>query len=55
MMTLSTGQRIEVVGRNPSREWYQIIVPGSPSERGWVSQDLLALEGDINTVPEVRE
>lgn len=52
---LQQGQRVEVVGRSPDRAWYQVVLPDNARERGWVSQDLLEVTGDINTVPEVRE
>jgi hypothetical protein len=55
VMNLQQGQRVEVVGRSPDRLWLQIVLPTNARERGWVSQEFLAVEGDINTLPEVRE
>jgi hypothetical protein len=55
IMNLQQGQRVEVVGRSVDRQWYQIVVPGNANERGWVSPEFLAVEGDVNTLPEVRE
>ena len=55
IMNLRQGQRVEIVGRNPDRQWYQIVLPDNPREFGWVSQEYLAVEGDVNTLPEVRE
>lgn len=52
---LRQGQQVEVVGRSPDRLWLQIVLPNNTRERGWVSQEFLAVEGDINTLPEVRE
>jgi hypothetical protein len=54
-MNLSQGQRVEVVGRSPDRQWFQIVLPTNARERGWVSQEFLGVEGDVNTLPEVRE
>ena len=55
IMNLQQGQRVEVVGRSVDRQWFQIVLPENPRERGWVSQELLAVEGDVNTLLEVRE
>ena len=55
IMNLQQGQRVEVVGRSVDRQWFQIVLPENPRERGWVSQEFLAVEGDVNIVPEVRE
>jgi|GEM_PF-2502514 len=55
IMNLQQGQRVEVVGRSPDRQWVQIVLPESARDRGWVSLDLLAVEGDLNALPEVRE
>lgn len=55
VMNLSQGQRVEVVGRSTDRQWFQIVLPTNARERGWVSQEFLAVEGDVNTLPEVRE
>jgi uncharacterized protein YgiM (DUF1202 family) len=55
VMNLSQGQRVEVVGRSLDRQWFQIVLPTNARERGWVSQEFLAVEGDVNTLPEVRE
>lgn len=55
MQNLQQGQRIEVVGRSPDRQWFQIVLPDNARERGWVSQEFLTIEGDVNSVPEVRE
>jgi hypothetical protein len=55
VMNLSQGQRVEVVGRSPDRQWFQVVLPTNARERGWVSQEFLAVEGDVNTLPEVRE
>jgi uncharacterized protein YgiM (DUF1202 family) len=54
-MNLTQGQRVEVVGRSPDRQWFQIVRPDNPSERAWVSAEFLAVEGDVNSLPEVRE
>jgi hypothetical protein len=55
VQNLQRGQRVEVVGRSADRLWLRIVLPTNASERGWVSADLLAVEGDVNSVPEVRE
>lgn len=55
VMNLQQGQRVEVVGRSPDRQWLQIVLPTNARERGWVSQEFLAVDGDLNTLPEVRE
>ncbi|MGE0539982.1 MAG: SH3 domain-containing protein [Dehalococcoidia bacterium] len=55
VMNLTQGQRVEVVGRSPDRQWFQIVLPTNARERGWVSQEFLAVDGDVNTLPEVRE
>jgi hypothetical protein len=55
IMNLTQGQRVEVVGRSPDRQWYQIIRPDNASERAWVSAEFLAVEGDVNSLPEVRQ
>jgi hypothetical protein len=55
LTNLQPGQRVEVVGRSPDRQWYQIVLPDNARERGWVSQEFLAVEGDVNTLPEVSQ
>ena len=55
IMNLQRGQQVDVVGRSVDRQWLQIVVPERPTERGWVSQELLAVEGDVNSLPDVRE
>lgn len=55
IMNLQQGQRVEVVGRNADRQWLKIVLPENARERGWVSADLLGVEGDIGTLPEERE
>jgi uncharacterized protein YgiM (DUF1202 family) len=55
VMNLQQGQRVEVVGRSPDRQWFQIVLPTNARERGWVSQEFLTVDGDVNTLPEVRE
>ena len=55
MTNLSRGQRVEVDGRSGDRQWYRIVLPDNPRERGWVSQEFLQIEGDVNTLPELRE
>jgi uncharacterized protein YgiM (DUF1202 family) len=55
VMNLTQGQRVEVVGRSPDRQWYQVVRPDNASERAWVSAEFLAVEGDINSLPEVRQ
>jgi hypothetical protein len=55
IMNLPQGQTVEVVGRSPDRLWLQIVLPSNARERGWVSQEFLTVDGDLNTLPEVRE
>jgi hypothetical protein len=55
IMNLTQGQRVDVVGRSPDRQWYQIVRPDNASQRAWVSAEFLAVEGDINSLSEVRE
>src|SRR5215216_3467594 len=55
VMTLQQGQKIDVVGRSQDRQWYQIVRPDNANERAWVSIDFLTLEGDANTLPEVKQ
>jgi len=55
IMNLQQGQRVEVVGRSSDRQWFQVVLPDNARERGWVSQEFLAVEGDSNTLPEVKE
>ena len=55
IMNLTQGQRVDVVGRSPDRQWYQIVRPDNTNERAWVSAEFLSVEGDFNSLPEVRE
>lgn len=52
---LQPDQRVEVVGRSVDRLWFQIVLPTVATERGWVSAEFLTVQGDINTLREVRE
>ncbi|MGH2584567.1 MAG: SH3 domain-containing protein, partial [Dehalococcoidia bacterium] len=55
IMNLQQGQQVDVIARSVDRQWFQIVLPNNARERGWVSQEFLTVEGDVNTLPEVRE
>jgi uncharacterized protein YgiM (DUF1202 family) len=55
VMNLTQGQRVEVVGRSADRQWFQVVRPDNANERAWVSSEFLAVEGDVNSLPEVRD
>jgi uncharacterized protein YgiM (DUF1202 family) len=55
VMNLQQGQQVDVIARSVDRQWFQIVLPNNARERGWVSQEFLTVEGDVNTLPEVRE
>ena len=46
------GDKVEVVWRNPSASWLAVQRPGS-TKRCWISEIVLAVEGDVMTLPVV--
>jgi hypothetical protein len=54
VMNLRQGQKVDVVGRSADNQWLQILNPDRPSEKLWVSADMLDVTGDPRTLPEAR-
>lgn len=52
---LKQGDKVDIVGRSPDRQWFQIILPDQTRDRGWVAQEFLQPESDTFALPEVRE
>lgn len=52
---LKQGDKVDIVGRSPDRQWFQIILPDQSRDRGWVAQEFLQPDGDTANLPEVRE
>jgi hypothetical protein len=48
---LNKGDNIQVVGRNASNDWVQIILPKDSNGRGWISASLVNLSAPIDTLP----
>lgn len=48
---LNKGDKVQVVGRSPSNDWVQIIMPKDPNARGWISVSLVDLSAPIDTLP----
>jgi hypothetical protein len=48
---LNKGDNIQVVGRNASNDWVQIILPKDPNARGWIAATLVNLSAPIDTLP----
>lgn len=46
------GTVLEVDGVNPGRTWWRVVIP-STGGNCWISGSLLALSGDLNSVPEL--
>ncbi len=54
VMQLRPQQRVDAVGRSVDNQWLQILNPDNPTQRLWVSADMLDVTGDTRTLPEVR-
>jgi hypothetical protein len=48
---LNRGDTVQVVGRNATNDWLQIILPRDPNARGWISAAYADLSAPIQTVP----
>jgi uncharacterized protein YraI len=51
---LTQGQKVNVIGRSSDSLWLQITNPDNPSDKLWVSADMLDVTGDPRTLPEVK-
>ncbi|MBX3086032.1 MAG: serine hydrolase [Anaerolineae bacterium] len=51
MGTISDGPSYVVTRRHLPSKWLEIVYPGVPWQRGWVSGDLVTVIGDVNLVP----
>ncbi len=51
---LNKGDQVKVVGRNDASSWYQIPLPTDVNARGWVSADLIQLQGSPDSLPVVQ-
>jgi hypothetical protein len=51
--TFLKGQVTNVIGRNTAGDWFEIDVPSSPGNAGWVPKQLIKISGPENTVPVV--
>ena len=54
--SLSAGTKVEVVGRNEPATWWQIVHPGGPNQRGWISAEFAPAQNSgnvplVNTPP----
>lgn len=47
----ASGEQFEVTGRHSQFPWLQIRYPAAPNGFGWVANDLLQIQGNINNVP----
>lgn len=48
---LNRGDTVQVVGRNATNDWLQIILPRDPNARGWISTAYAELGVPIETLP----
>jgi len=46
--TLDGGTILTVVARHESLPWYQVVVEGAPTGTGWVFDNVVDIDGDIN-------
>jgi uncharacterized protein YraI/beta-lactamase class A len=53
MGTISAGNAYVVTRRHLPSGWFEIVYPGVSWQRGWVSNDLVAVNGDISLVPTI--
>ena len=51
---LNKGDQITVVGKNVSSDWFEIRLPSDPNGRGWISADLVQLQGSADALPVVQ-
>lgn len=49
------GQRYEITGWHTQLPWLQIRFPDAPNGYGWVASDLLAVEGDLFSLPAITQ
>lgn len=48
---LNRGDTVQVVGRNATNDWLQILLPRDPNARGWISAAYVELGVPIGTLP----
>jgi len=48
---LNRGDTVQVVGRNATNDWLQILLPRDPNARGWISAAYADLSAPIDTLP----
>ncbi len=51
---LNKGDQIKAVGRNAASDWYQIQLPSDANSRGWISAELVQLQGSADSLPIVQ-
>lgn len=49
------GDVFTITARHTQYSWVQIAYPDSPNGFGWIAQELLQINGDLNTVPTISE
>ena len=49
------GERYEITGWHTQLPWLQIRFPDAPNGYGWVASDLLAVEGDLFSLPAITQ
>ncbi len=51
---LNKGDQVKVVGRNAASDWYEILLPSDANARGWISAELVQLQGSPEALPVVQ-
>ncbi len=49
------GDPFQIIGRHTQFPWVQVQYSGAPNGSGWIAIDLLAIQGDIQSVPPISQ
>ena len=51
---LKKGDALQVIGRTPANDWWQVILPANPNASAWVFAEYTTLNASINNIPVVQ-
>jgi uncharacterized protein YraI len=54
MGQLKKGDTVQIVGRSPADDWWQISLPANPNARGWISAEFTLANGPIDSIPVIQ-
>ena len=48
---LSKGAIVQIVGRTPNNDWWQILLATDPNVRGWIPAEVTDVSGPVDAIP----